>query len=113
METNETMKPIPGLERVKPIEGERFCYEVQSSEPDKRGPYRVDKSSWNGSGACSCIGFCGQIQPRLGKGNWEGKTTCSHIDLVDRWYSCTAARRAIEELQKLTKKPYNASEPNL
>ena len=116
------MKSIPDLDGVKPVDNERFVYEVQSrSRPGFT--HRVDKSSWYGSGACSCEWFCCQVQPELGKGNWTGissitgkrvGTTCPHIDLVDRWYSCMSARRAIEEMAKL--KPgyrYSASEPNL
>lgn len=115
------MKPIPGLEAVKPKDF--LTYEVQSlTNPDKQGPYLVDKSQWYGSGSCSCERFCCVIQPELGKGNWTGissvtgkyvGTTCKHISLVDRWYSCMSARRAIEERQKLSGKPYSASEPNL
>lgn len=105
------MKPIPGLERVHATD-EFLVFEVQSfSDPKKT--YRVDKSLWYGSGSCSCEQFCCRIQPELGKGNWNGQTTCKHIDLIDRFVSCNGARLAIEQRQKLTNKPYNQSEPNL
>lgn len=116
------MKPIPGLERVRSTD-EFLCYEVESlTDPTKFGPYRVDKSHWFGSGSCSCERFCCVIQPELGKGNWTGYdakgryigTTCKHIQLADRWYSCMSARRAIEERVKLQPTyRYCPSEPNL
>jgi hypothetical protein len=108
------MKPIPGLDRVRAIDNEFLCFEVQSSEPDKRGPYRVDMTSWWQSGACSCIGFCGVIQPRLGKGDWSKEFRCEHIKLVHLFVAVNGARRAIEERVKLQPKyRYDPSVPNL
>jgi len=107
------VKPIPGLDRVK-VTFEFLVFEVASSEPDKRGPYRVDKVPWWLSGSCSCIGFCGQIQPRLAKGDWSKETRCEHIKLVDRFISVASARRAVEARVKLQPTyRYDASEPNL
>ena len=104
------MKAIPGLDRVIPTD-EFLVFEVLSfTDPHTR--YRVDKSLWYGSGACSCEQFCCRIQVRLGNGDWTEKTTCKHIDLVDRYVSVQGARRAIEE-RKQANKQYNPSEPDL
>lgn len=103
------MKPIPGLEGVKATD-EFLVFEVRSFT-DAAKSYRVDKSLWFGSGACSCENFCCRIQPELGKGNWEPPTTCKHIDKVDRFLACEVARRAIET--RLEGRTYNASESNL
>ena len=103
------MKPIPGLELVRPTD-EFLVFEVKSfTDPAKS--YRVDKSLWFGSGACSCEQFQCRIQPRLGAGDWTEPTTCKHLALVDRFLACQVARRAIE--QRKGNKPYNASEPDL
>ncbi len=103
------MKPIPELSAVQPTD-EFLVFEVESFT-DPGVTYRVDKSLWYGSGACSCEQFCCRIQPELGKGNWEPPTTCKHISLVDRWLACQVSRKAIE--QRSENKPYNPSEPNL
>ena len=103
------MKPIPGLEGVVPTD-EFLVFEVQSFS-DPLISYRVDKSLWFGSGACSCEQFCCRIQPRLGMGDWTEPTTCKHIQAVDRYLGCAVARKAIE--QRSGGKPYDASEPNL
>jgi hypothetical protein len=104
------MKPIPGLEAVKPLE-DFLCFEVQSfSSPGVT--YRVDKSLWFGSGSCSCENFCCRIQVRLGAGDWTEPTACKHIQAVDRFISCRSARLAIEKRQQAHKQ-YNPSEPNL
>ena len=103
------MKPIPGLSAVHPTD-EFLVFTVQSfTNPDTT--YRVDKSLWFGSGACSCENFCCRIQPRLGAGDWTEPTTCKHIQILDRFLACEVARRAIE--QRKGNKNYNASEPNL
>lgn len=79
------MKPIPGLECVRPLD-EFLVFEVTS--PDSGKVYRIDKSLWFGSGACSCEDFACRIQVALGRGDWSGKTTCKHINLVDRFLAC-------------------------
>lgn len=105
------MKPyvIPELAGVHPTD-EFLVFEVASlSDPEKT--YRVDKTTWWGSGSCSCEQFCCRIQLRLGKGDWTAPTTCKHIALVDRWMAIHVAVLAIE--QRKDKKPYNPSEPNI
>jgi hypothetical protein len=103
------MKPIPELSAVTPL-ADFMCFEVQSfTDPDKT--YRVDKTLWYGSGACSCEQFCCKIQPQLGKGDWEAPTTCKHINLVDRWIALRVTRMVIVE--RLGGKRYDPSEPNL
>lgn len=104
------MKPykIPELEAVHATD-EFLVFEVDSlSTPGT--VYRVDKTLWYGSGACSCEQFCCRIQPRLGTADWTAPTTCKHINLVDRWI---AVRVAITAISQRSQKPYNASEPNI
>jgi hypothetical protein len=103
------MKPIPELSAVKPTD-EFLVFEVASfTDPAKI--YRVDMTLWNASGACSCEEFSCRIQPRLGKGDWTGETTCKHLRLVYRWFAVQVVRKAIE--QRAGGRAYNASEPNL
>ncbi len=103
------MKPIPGLDAVTATD-EFLVFEVKSfTTPGTT--YRVDMTLWNASGSCSCEEFCCRVQPRLGRGDWSGETTCKHLRIVYRWLAVQVARKAIE--QRLSGKAYNASEPNL
>jgi len=103
------MKPIPELAAVSPTE-EFMVFTVESATTPGV-VYRVDKTLWSGSGACSCENFCCRIQPRLGKGDWTPPTTCKHLALADRWIAVRVAQTAIE--QRKSKHQYNPSEPNL
>ena len=103
------MKPIPALSTVHRTD-EFLVFTVESlTTPGVT--YRVDKSLWYGSGACSCEQFSCRIQPRLGKVDWTEPTTCKHIQLCDRYIALQVAQRAIED--RKSTKPYNPSEPNL
>jgi hypothetical protein len=103
------VRDIPELARVSATD-EFLVFKVDSlTKPGVT--YRVDKSLWYGSGACSCEQFCCRIQPHLGRGDWTPPTTCKHLNLVDRYIGCEVARRAID--QRKDGKQYCASEPNL
>ena len=67
--------------RVEPIDGERWCFTVRSSEP-RHAPYRVDLEFYGGNGSCNCADFRTRHEPDLARGAATGFSRCKHIRLA-------------------------------
>ena len=67
--------------RVEPIDGERWCFTVMSSEP-RHAPYRVDLEFYGGNGSCNCADFRTRHEPDLARGVATGFSRCKHIRIA-------------------------------
>lgn len=71
---------MPTIEECKPVEGERWIFEIKSRSRPTQKPWRVDLEAYNWNGACDCEDFRMSREKDLTLGAKPGDDyRCYHI----------------------------------